>query len=297
LGRAENLLNEWMRSMLWSRLRQRMIGARLLVASLAVALVGGVMEPVRALAQVGSMGELDLPRRVAIRFMTDSDFPPFHYYDEEGVLTGFNVDMARAICLELGTACDIQVRGWSDLLGALRKGEADAVIASHAITASLVKEFEVSDPYYYTPARFVGRREGGASAATTPEGLEGKRIGVVKATPHEAYLKAFFRSSAIVAFETRELARDALRVGNGIDVLFGDAIALSFWLNGTLSRACCEFKGGPFYEPKFFGDGVGVVVPKKDAQLKSLINQALATLRGSGRYEELLLRYFPNRVF
>jgi polar amino acid transport system substrate-binding protein len=56
-------------------------------------------------------------------------------------------------------------------------------------------------------------------------------------------------------------------------------------------------KGGPYYEPKYFGDGVGVVVPKKDQQLKGLINQALARIRASGRYEELLLRYFPNRVF
>ena len=51
-----------------------------------------------------------LPRRVAIRFLTDSDFPPFNYFDEDNVLTGFNVDVARAICLELAAACDIQVR-------------------------------------------------------------------------------------------------------------------------------------------------------------------------------------------
>ena len=52
------------------------------------------------------------PRRVAIRFLTDSDFPPFNYYDEDNVLTGFNVDIARAICLELAATCDIQARPW-----------------------------------------------------------------------------------------------------------------------------------------------------------------------------------------
>src|SRR5690606_27852155 len=48
-------------------------------------------------------------KRVVVRFLTESDFPPFNFYDEDGVLTGFNVDLARAICLELGTACDIKV--------------------------------------------------------------------------------------------------------------------------------------------------------------------------------------------
>ena len=247
-------------------------------------------------AQSGSLAEGDLPRRVAIRFMTDSDFPPFHYYDEEGVLTGFNVDIARAICLELSTACDIQVRNWPELLPALRRGETDALAASHAITPQLLREFDVTDRYYYTPARFVGRRDGPALQAT-PEGLEGRRIGVLKGSPHEAYARTFFPNSAIVPFESAELAWDAVRTGGGVDVAFGDGVALTFWINGTLSRGCCEFKGGPYYEPKYFGDGVGIVVPKKDAQLKSLINQALSKLRASGRYDELLLKYFPNRVF
>ena len=237
------------------------------------------------------------PRRVAIRFTTDSDYPPFHYYDEDGVLTGFNVDIARAICLELTVTCDIQVRRWEDLLPALRRGDTDALIASHAITPALIKEFDVTDRYYFTPARFVGRRGGKVPANATPETLEGRRIGVVKGSAHEAYLKTFFHNSAIVQFETGELARDALRTGSDIDVIFGDGINLTFWINGTLSRACCELKGGPYYEPKFFGDGVGIVVQRKDPQLKILINQALQRLRQSGRYEELLLRYFPNRLF
>src|SRR5215510_14522360 len=71
-------------------------------------------------------GEKTLPRRVAIRFLTDSDYPPFNYYDEENALTGFNIDIARAICLELAAACDIQVRPWQELLPALQRGETDA---------------------------------------------------------------------------------------------------------------------------------------------------------------------------
>lgn len=266
---------------------------RLVAAAL---LLAGVTTGVRP--QVGSLGDVaDLPRRVAIRFLTDTDFPPFHYYDEEGVLTGFNVDIARAICLDLGTACDIQVRSWAELLPALRRGEADAIAASHAITPALVGEFDVTDRYYFTPGRFAGRRETQKPIVATPEGLDGRRIGVLKGSPHEAYLQTFFRNSAIVPFGSRELARDALRAGTDIDVLFGDAIGLSFWINGTLSRACCAFVGEPYYEPKYFGDGVGIVVSKTDAQLKGLINQALQHLRESGRYDELLLRYFPNRIF
>lgn len=235
------------------------------------------------------------PRRVAIRFLTESDFPPFNYFDEENVLTGFNVDIARAVCLELSAACDIQVRPWADLLPALQKGETDALIASHTTSPNLLKVLEFSAPYYFTPGRFVARR-GFSEPDVTPEGLEGRRIAVAKQTAHEAYLRAFFRDSSIRTYETVELARDALVTG-AVDLLFDDGISLAFWLNGTASKACCEFRGGPFMEPKYFGDGVGIAFRRGDAQLKAMIDGALQRLRQSGRYEELLLRYFPLRVF
>jgi polar amino acid transport system substrate-binding protein len=38
-------------------------------------------------------------------------------------------------------------------------------------------------------------------------------------------------------------------------------------------------------------------VSRDDPQLKSLINAALRRLRESGRFEELVLRYFPLRAF
>ena len=236
-----------------------------------------------------------IPRRVAIRFLTDSDYPPFNYYDEDNVLTGFNVDVARAVCLELAAACDIQVRPWPELLPALRRGETDAVIASHAVSANALKIVDFTDRYYHTPARFAGKRSAGRLDAT-PEGLEGRKIAVTKGTAHEAYLRAFFRDSSIRAFDTPELARDALTTGS-VDLIFDDGISLAFWLNGTSSRACCEFKGGPFGEPKYFGDGVGIAVKRDDVQLRTLINGALRKLRESGRFEELLLRYFPMRAF
>lgn len=234
-------------------------------------------------------------RRLVLRFLTEADFPPFNYYDEEGVLTGFNVDLARAICLEASVACDVQVRPWDELMIALNRGEADAVIAGHTVSARLLQQVDFTDRYFHTPARFAGRRDG-EKLEITPESLDGRRIGVTKGTTHEAYLKAFFRYSTIQTFDTVESTRDALASGK-VDLIFDDGISLGFWVSGTGSRECCELRGGAFQEPKFFGDGLAIAVPKRDPALKSLLNRALRQVRHSGRFEELVLRYFPNRVY
>jgi polar amino acid transport system substrate-binding protein len=245
--------------------------------------------------QIGAAQPDAAPRRVVIRFLTDSDFPPFDFYDEDGVLVGFNVDLARAICLELNTSCDIKARPWEELFAGLKKGDADAVIAGHRVTAAALKEVDFTDRYFHTPGRFAGRKDS-AKVDMTPGGLDGKRIAVARGTAQEAYLRTFFRDSALVVYENPDLAREALAAGK-TDFLFDDGISLAFWLNGTLSRQCCEMRGGPFLEPKFFGDGIAIAVPKNDPQIRLLLNKGLDRVRASGRFEELVQRYFPVRIY
>lgn len=287
-------------------LRHLVYGTCFLLLASALAPTAGLVAG-RALAQGKSTGKAagETPareaapqpvRRVVIRFLTDSDFPPFNFYDEEGALVGFNVDLARAICLELNTSCDIKARGWDELFRGLKSGEADAVIAAHKVTAQALGDVSFSDRYFHTPARFAGRKDAGEDIDISPSGLDGKRIAVARGTAHEAYLKSFFRDSPLVLFENADQAREALAAGKA-DFVFDDGISLAFWLNGTLSRQCCEMKGGPFLEPKYFGDGLAIAVPRDDLELKALINEALRKVRASGRFEELVQRYFPVRIY
>lgn len=278
-------------------LRARNVAVATLIATMSACLPA----PSPLLAQTGKPAEIDttpageLPRRVVIRFLTDTDYPPFNFLDEDGALTGFNVDLARAICLEAGATCDIKPAPWDELFLALARGDADAVIAGHAVLPKDLDKIDYSDRYFFMAGRFATRK-GAAIAQATPEGLEGKRVGVVKGGPHEAYMRTFFRETGIVPFETADAARDALADGK-VDAIFDDGVSLAFWLNGTNSKACCEFKGGPYLEPRFFGDGMAIALPKKDPQMRRLVNSALKRVRDSGRLDELVARYFPFRTF
>lgn len=234
-------------------------------------------------------------RRLVIRFLTEGDFPPFNYFDDEGILTGFNVDLARALCLEVNAACDVQARTWDELLPAIVRAEADAVIAGHLVTAKALKTVNFTDRYFQTAARFAAKRTG-AKLEITPDGLDGRRVGVAKGTAHEAYLTAFFQLSSVQAFETTELARDALMQGK-IDLLFDDGISLVFWINGTASKECCELRGGPFLEPRYFGEGMAIATAKLDPELRVLLNGALKRVRASGRFDELVQQYFRTRLY
>ncbi len=264
-------------------------------AAAAMIAVGCATVPALAQSVPAAEAPAIVERRVLLRFVTEIDFPPFNYHDDEGVLTGFNVDLARALCLEMSVACDIQTRPWEELLGAAAKGEVDAVIAAHVVSAKALKQVDFTDRYFHTAARFAGRRDG-AKLEITPDGLEGKRIGVAKGSAHEAYLAEFFRLGRIEAFDTAERAREALVQGK-IDLVFDDGVGLVLWINGTASKDCCELRGGPFLEPRYFGDGIAIAVPKSDPKLRADLNAALKRVRTSGRFDELMLQYFRTRLY
>jgi len=237
----------------------------------------------------------DLTRITVIRFLTETDFPPFNYAGPDGAPAGFNVDLARLICEEMRVACTVQMRRFDTLLGALNKNEGDAVIASLAETPEMRLRVDFSDPYYRTPARFVSRKDLKIDEMR-PEALEGKKIAVVAGTSHEAYLKALFTEAELKPYPTADAARAALKKGE-IDLLFGDGVSLAFWLNGTDSANCCVFRGGPYLESRFFGEGVGIAVRRGNDLFRQAFNWALFRLWEKGRFTDLWLRYFPISPF
>jgi polar amino acid transport system substrate-binding protein len=237
----------------------------------------------------------DLTRIAQVRFLTENDYPPFDFPGPDGNPAGFNVDLARMICEELKVTCTVQARRFDTLIAALGDNHGDAIIASLAPSPALRERVDFSDPYYRSPARFVALRES-KLGDIAPERLEGKKIAVVAGTSHEAYAKTFFTEAETKSYPTAEAAREALRRAEA-DLLFGDGIQLAFWLNGTDSGNCCEFRGGPFTESRYFGEGVGIAVRRGNDTLRQGLNWALFRLWERGRFTDLWLRYFPISPF
>ncbi len=226
-----------------------------------------------------------------IRFVTEDDYPPFGFALPDGTLSGFNVDLARALCEELRVQCTVQARRWDTMIEALDQGRADAAVASIAMTPANRARVDFTAPYYKTPARFVARASV-VLAEPSPEALVGRTVGVVARSAHEAYLRTFFPRVSLRAYDNALALRSALK-RNEVEIAFGDGVAFALWLNGTDAAGCCAFRGGPYTESRFFGEGVGIALRKDNQTMKRALDYALKRIFERGVHADLYLKYFP----
>ena len=269
--------------------RQRAVASLLLAMLLATA---ALADPAPNFWDPGlHLDRPDISSLRAIRFLTSDDYPPLDFSRSDGELSGFNVEIARAICEELHIGCTVQARRFDTLVESLESGKGDAVIASLVATPSMRNTLDFSMPYYKTPARFAVLKDS-TLADAAPATLAGKTIGVIAGSAHEAFLKAYFSSAKLATYPNFVALHDAL-TSHAVDVVFADGLTLAVWLAGESSNDCCVFKGGPFTDSRFFGEGVSIAVRKDDQALRRAMDWALARLAQHGAYAEIYRKYFP----
>lgn len=280
--------------------------SKILVATTVVALFCGLGPGSSPVAEA-SAAESDYPQIVplsvgtaaganppSIRFVTSDDFPPFNFVDGSGLITGFNVEVARAICTHLAIPCTVQVRPFPLLLETVRENKADAIAAGVADTPALRQHLAYSVPYFREPARFVRRWP--ALVDPSPRTLTGKSVGVVAASRYVDFIRDFFPAAKprIAGSETELFT---LLKDNEVDAVFTGAVGASFWLAGPAAHGCCAFSGGAYTEPAYFGDGMKIAIAADNTALKGSIDGALRALDADGTLADLALRFFPESLY
>ncbi len=231
-----------------------------------------------------------LPR---LRFLTTVDFPPFNFVDKTGRLSGYNIDLFRAICteLKLEQVCEVEAVPWDELIPHINNNGGEAIIAGMNETPETAKSLIFTQSYLRFPARFIGS---GNVSLTEPVGksLKKYKIGIVEKSAHEALFAAYFPGVKWQKFVNNESLQAALKA-KSIDLAFGDGMAFSQWLNDPQSENCCQFVGGAYIAPQFLQSGLRIAVQKNNPQLAEALNYALKSLERKGKLTELYLRYFP----
>ena len=232
---------------------------------------------------------------ITLRIAIQGDFPPFSMLTGAGEHSGFDVDIATAVCLELDVQCEFIETGFADLIPGLQNKEFDAAIASLSITDKRRKLVAYTGKYYESPARFVARS--GAGIKVSDSGLRGKRIGVKRGTTFENYLSDNYQGIAEISrYSSHDEALLDLVLGR-LDLVLEDKISLDQNFLSSEIGFDFEFVGVPLSDPRWFGEGIGIAVNKQDEVLRSRLDQALLQIRADGTYQQIRQKYFDYDIY
>ena len=235
--------------------------------------------------------KVDLNAVGSVKFLTDASFPPYSYKTAAGQLTGFNVTLADALCRDLRLRCEFIVKPWPELRTALERGEGNAILSGVRITPQAFKTLDFTRPFLFSFAKFVVRTEN-PMQEPSPRALAGKRIGAVAGSVHEAFLKAHFSRSKIIAAADLTELHEALRTGK-LDAIFQDSVQAMFWITGETSRQCCRFAGGGYRDRIRLNDALSIAVARDARVLRDALDHGLDRLQSSGQFIRIYRRFFP----
>ena len=230
-----------------------------------------------------------------IRIGVEGAYPPFSEVTPDGTLKGFDIDIAMALCEEIGAECVLVPQDWDGIIPALLARKYDAIIASMSITEERKKKVAFSEKYYNTPAKFA--RKKGSGITISKAGLKGKTVGVQRATTHDNFITGEFGDSVeIKRYGTQDEAYlDA--IAGRVDLLLADSIAMDDGFLKTDKGKGWEFVGPGYSDPKYFGVGAGIAVRKSDGELAKLFSLAIKVIRSNGVYHMINGKYFAFDVY
>ncbi|MEW9824389.1 MAG: transporter substrate-binding domain-containing protein [Candidatus Symbiodolus clandestinus] len=219
-----------------------------------------------------------------LRFAMEASYPPFTFFNRHNQISGFEIEIAQALCQLLERPCTFQHQSFDSLLLNLKFHRSDAIISALDITPARARQVAFTQPYYQNSATFVILN----GQINTIDKLRQQRVGVQRGTTHQNYLLAKHPDIQTVAYDSYQNALLDLQHGR-IQAIFADSAIAQHWCQQQplLSRL-----GKTISDPDYFGVGLAIAVRPEDTQLLQQLNQALTRLKQQGKWQAITQKWF-----
>lgn len=221
-----------------------------------------------------------------LRIVGDNNYPPYEYLDTNGTYKGFNVDIIRAIAIELGLDIDLVSTSWESAMAMLEAGQVDA-IQGMTITPERDELFDFTqDIVLNTQSIFVLKD---TSYVTDLNDLRGKRVSIQADDVTNEILNEW--PDIIVVKKINQL--DAIKaVLNGeVDAFIGNRLTgiyniQRFDLTDSIKIVGDDLSITPY----------SIAVKAGDKELLTLLDSGLTAIKSNGTYDKIYKKWFGETI-
>jgi polar amino acid transport system substrate-binding protein len=245
-------------------------------------------------------GESVVPSKVVIG--SDIPYRPFEYETTSGELTGFDVDIAKALFEEqLGVEYEFKPTSFDSIIPSLNNNNFRIIMSAMTINDTRAEKVDFSDPYFTAYQTVIVRKGGDIQSK---EDLKGKPVGVQKGTTGagaaEELKEEFGGDLTLKKFDQINGAFQALLNGQVVAVINDNTVNAEFanqsdevvFLEGEGAAADAGEEAPPYLTLTV--ENYGIAFRKDDDAFREKVNEALATIKENGTYDEIYSEYFSG---
>jgi len=219
----------------------------------------------------------------------DPAYPPFAYIDEKGNPVGFDVESLDWIAQEMGIEVKHQPTAWDSIIPSLLAKKIDMVYSGMSITKERKAKVDFTIPYWEISVAVCVLENSDFNIIAA---LTGKyTVGTQRGTDTERWVETNLVEPGILGkdnlklYESYSLALKDLENGR-IDVAMADDVMVEDAIRkGQAVKIIGTIRAGWTY---------GVAVRKEDKELKALLNEGIAKLKKSAKWDELIIKYLSE---
>lgn len=216
----------------------------------------------------------------------DGGFYSMAFYDENGILMGFDVDMAREVCSRLGVDYVPKKITWSEKEDILKNNGVDCIWSAMSITPSREESMALSEPYLNNSFIFLVP---GKSEARSSRDLINKVVGVQKGTTgYDALYSSDIKDDVSVILDSYPNLLRKLQRGVLDAVLIDSTFAYHFiYTNEDKFYVLSDSLGDDEYAIGF---------RKSDLKLRDAIQEKIDEMMADGTLAEISEKWFGSNI-
>lgn len=228
-----------------------------------------------------------IKQRGSLNVATSADYPPYESVNN-GVFTGFDMDLITEVAKRMGVTAKIQDMGFDSLIASVQQKKVDAVIAAMQATAARSEQVDFSVIYHMPKDAFLVSGKSTLSMSQ-PTDAAGKNIGVQTGSVQEKWIAdnlvkpGLTKDSQVFHYERVDDAARDLTAGR-IDVLMilGDAAQDLVTKQGLKIALLTD---------KTISAGQAIALPKGETALKAAVDAAITSMQQDGTIKKLQDKY------
>lgn len=230
-------------------------------------------------------GTTDSPDQ-ELSFAMSGQYPPFNFYNDEGELDGFDVDVGKELASRMGYTYKGVTTDWDGIIGGLRGRKYDGILGSMAITAEREEQVNFTDPYYYSGAQLIVRADSGIES---PRDLPNDAlIGVSTGETYAQDAISLVGEDRVRYYSDPVQSMQDLKAGRIQGIITDRIVGLNAYQEMGMDF---QLAGETLRTEK-----MGIAFHKDDVNLLQEANQALKEMRDDGTLAQISEKWFKADI-